>query len=180
MEGAHTDRLSPNLYLVGFMGTGKSTVGQKAAHLLNMPFLDSDQEIEKRCGLKISEVFARYGEEKFRELESEFVRDLQPRSRTVISCGGGLVTQPELLGILQTMGVVIVLYASLDTLEKRLSKDMSRPLMQVDNPRERIEALWEKRRPIYQKAGVGIMTDGYSTQEVAEHVARIYIDKLKS
>lgn len=169
-----------NLYLVGFMGTGKSTVGYRVAQMLGMPFLDSDHEIEKRAGMKVAEIFENLGEPRFREMESQFVDQWQPRSGNVISCGGGLVTNKSLLNKIQQMGVVVVLYASIDTLEKRLSRDQNRPLMQVENPKQRIEELLEERRPIYQNAGVGIMTDGHTSQEVADHVIRIYLDKINS
>jgi shikimate kinase len=169
---------APNLYLIGFMGTGKSVVGQKVAALLNLPFMDSDKMIEENEGMAIPEIFERLGELHFRALERKFILEDQPRYRTVISCGGGLVTNPELLDIIKKAGVVIVLYASVETLLKRTGSDSNRPLMKTDDPEKRIRDLLEQRESIYKEAGVGIMTDGHSIAKVAEHVIRIYLDKV--
>ena len=169
---------APNLYLIGFMGTGKSIVGQRVAELLKIPFLDSDQWIEDNTGLSIPEIFARHGEPHFRELEYRFVMEEQPRCRTVISCGGGLVTNVELREKLKQEGVVVVLYASVETLLQRISGDSNRPLMKTDDPEKRIRELLAEREPVYRDAGVGIMIDGHTVAQVAEHVIRIYLDKL--
>ena len=168
---------SPNLYLIGFMGTGKSVVGQKVAELLQLPFMDSDQQIEERAGLSIPEIFQQYGESHFRELERRFVMEEQPRYGAVISCGGGLVTSPELRKVIKEMGVVVVLYASVEIILQRIAGDANRPLMKTDNPEGRIRELLQQRESAYKEAGVGIMTDGHSIAQVAEHVVRIYLDK---
>jgi shikimate kinase len=170
---------APNLYLVGFMGTGKSAVGQRVSQVLGMPFIDSDKWIEEDQGMSVASIFERKGEPFFRALERRFVFEDQPGCHSVISCGGGLVTQPELLQRIRLCGVVVVLYAGIETLLKRLSGDTNRPLMQVEDPRARIEALLAQRESAYKEAGVGIMTDGYSVQEVADHVIRIYLDKCR-
>lgn len=170
---------APNLYLVGFMGTGKSAVGHRVAHQLQLPFCDSDHWIESHTGRSIPQIFAEQGESGFRELERQFIEEAQPEQRTVISVGGGLVTNANLLQRMQQMGVVVVLYASVETIYQRIALDPNRPLMQVDDPRKRIEALLAQREQVYKQAGVGIMTDGYGLQEVAEKVIRVYLSHVQ-
>src|SRR5258708_3580274 len=105
-----------NLYLVGFMGTGKTTVGRITAQRLGVALLDSDHEIERLRGKPVARIFAEEGEAVFRSLEREFIERGHPSSRTVVACGGGLVTQPGLLELLQKKGVVICLQASIETI----------------------------------------------------------------
>lgn len=171
---------APNLYLVGFMGTGKSAVGSRVAQQLGMPFCDSDHWIESHEGASIPEIFASRGESGFRELERQFIEEAQPLHRSVISCGGGLITNPALLARMQQMGVVVVLYASVETLYQRIAQDPNRPLMRVADPRQRIESLLSEREEIYKQAGIGIMTDGYGLHEVADKVTRVYLSHLKT
>ena len=167
-----------NLYMVGFMGTGKSAIGQRVAHSLKMPFIDSDHHIESKEGMSIPEIFEKLGEPHFRELERSFIEDEQPTGGTVISCGGGLVINPALLEKIKNTGIVVVLYASVDTLFRRIANDPNRPLMQTENPRARIVKLLTEREPIYKSAGIGIMTDGYTLQEVTEKVIRLYLEHM--
>lgn len=164
--------------MVGFMGTGKSAIGSRVAQQLNMPFIDSDQHIESKEGMSIPEIFEKLGEPHFRELERRFIEEEQPSGGAVISCGGGLVTNPSLLEKIKNCGVVVVLYAGIDTLFRRIANDPNRPLMKTENPRERIEKLLSEREPIYKSAGIGIMTDGYTLQEVAEKVIRLYLEHM--
>jgi shikimate kinase len=168
---------NPNLFLVGFMGTGKSVVGRKVARLLQYPFLDTDEAIEDKEGLTVPQIFSHFGEQHFRDLEWNFLNEQMPSDNHVVSCGGGLITQPRCLDYIKKNGVVVVLYASIDTIFDRISGDTNRPLMQVENPRAVIEKLLEERDSIYRDAGVGIMTEGHTISEVAEHIARIYTEK---
>ncbi len=169
---------APNLYMVGFMGTGKSVIGSKVAQYLKMPFLDSDHFIEESEAMSIPKIFENFGEAHFRELERKFIEQDQPKGGAVISCGGGLVTNPELLTQIKKVGIVVVLYASVDTIYSRIAHDSHRPLMKVADPRQKIEELLGQREPIYKEAGIGIMTDGYSIHEVVEKVTRVYLDHL--
>jgi shikimate kinase len=166
----------PNLYLTGFMGTGKSVIGARVAAQLNLPFLDSDHVIESSEGLSIPRIFEVHGESYFRELEKQFVEHEQPSHGSVISCGGGLITNPALLERIQSMGVVFVLWASIDTIFRRIASDPNRPLLQAPNPRERIEALLAQRESIYMRAGIGIMTEGMCIQDAVDRVVRIYLE----
>lgn len=163
-----------NLYLVGFMGTGKSTVGRAAAQKLGFVLLDSDHEIERQQGKTIPDIFAGEGEAAFRAMEREFIEHGHPAERTIISCGGGLVVQPGMLERLQAKGVVICLHASLETILARTARQRNRPLLNVDNPEERIRTLYAAREPIYRQSGTMILTDGRPLSEIVAHVVRAW------
>ena len=163
-----------NLYLVGFMGTGKSTVGRAAAHKLGFTLLDSDHEIERQSGKTIPEIFASDGEPAFRALEREFVERGHPAERTVVSCGGGLVVQSGMLALLKTKGVVVCLHASLETILARTARHQHRPLLVAENPEERIRALYAARESIYKQSGTVILTDARSLHDVVGHVLRAW------
>ncbi len=163
-----------NLYLVGFMGTGKSTVGRQVAHRLGFRLFDSDQEIEEQQGRTIAEIFAQEGEPAFRALERAFVETGHPAERAVVACGGGLVVQPGLADELRRRGVVICLHASLATVLDRTSRHRHRPLLNVEDPAERIRTLYAAREPVYRNAGTVILTDGRPLSEVVAHVLRVW------
>jgi shikimate kinase len=163
-----------NLYLVGFMGTGKTTVGRAVAQRLGFASLDSDHEIERQRGRTISELFATEGEAAFRQLEREFIERGHPAERAVIACGGGLVIQPGMLERLREKGVVICLHASLETILARAARQNNRPLLQVDDPAERVRVLFAERDPIYRRTGTLVLTDGRSLREVVAHVLRVW------
>jgi len=163
-----------NLYLVGFMGTGKTTVGRAVAHKLGFQLLDSDHEIEKARGKPIADIFAQEGEPAFRVMERAFVETGHPTRRCVVACGGGLVIQPGMLDLLMQRGVVICLHASLETILKRTQSSRARPLLNVEDPMERIRKLYTAREAIYRRSGTLILTDGRPLHDIAAHVIRIY------
>lgn len=163
-----------NLYLVGFMGTGKTTVGRTAAMRLGFAFLDSDHEIERKAGRTVAQLFAEPGEAAFRRLEREFVEGGHPLKKQVVSCGGGLVVPPGMLALLKSKGVVICLHASLDTILRRTQGSRHRPLLDVADPMERIRTLYAEREPVYRQSGSVILTDGRSQADVVQHVLRSY------
>lgn len=163
-----------NLYLVGFMGTGKTTVGRVAAQRLGFELLDSDHEIEKRQRRTIPEIFAGEGEAAFRAMEREFVEGGHPATGAVVACGGGLVVQPGMLGLLKQKGVVICLHASLESILRRTQGNRHRPLLNVEDPMGRIRNLYAAREPIYKQAGTVILTDGRTLTDIVGHVLRAY------
>jgi shikimate kinase len=163
-----------NLYLVGFMGTGKTTVGRAVAHKLGFALLDSDHEIERQQARSIPEIFAQEGEPAFRAMEREFVERGHPAERTVVSCGGGLVVQPGMLELLQTKGVVVCLHASVETILERTARNQGRPLLAVENPEERIRTLFTQREPVYKRAGTVILTDSRPLHDIVGHVLRAW------
>lgn len=163
-----------NLYLVGFMGTGKSTVGRAIAHKLGFTLIDSDAAIERQEGKTIAEIFAQQGEPAFRAMEREFIERGHPGERTVVSCGGGLVVQPGMLESLQQRGVVVCLHASLETILARTARHQHRPLLLADDPQERIRTLYAQRESIYKKSGTVILTDSRPLHDVVAHVMRAW------
>jgi shikimate kinase len=163
-----------NLYLVGFMGTGKTTIGRAVAHRLGFQLIDSDHEIERRSGKTVAQIFAEDGEPAFRQLEREFVESGHPATGQVIACGGGLVVQPGMLAALKAKGVVMCLHASLETVLRRTQGNRHRPLLNVDDPEERIRVLYAQREPIYKQAGTIILTDARPLNDIVNHVLRAY------
>jgi shikimate kinase len=163
-----------NLYLVGFMGTGKSTVGRAVAQRMGFTLLDSDHEIERQQGKTIPEIFAQQGEPAFREMERRFVLEGHPDRRTVVSCGGGLVVAPGMMELLQARGVVICLHASIETILTRTARQRNRPLLEVENPEERVRTLFAQREPIYRRAGALILTNSRPLQDIVSHVLRTW------
>jgi shikimate kinase len=163
-----------NLYLVGFMGTGKTTVGRAVAQKIGFQVLDSDHEIERLQKKTIPDIFAQDGEPAFRAMEREFIEHGHPAERTLIACGGGLVVQPGMLALLKSKGVVICLHASLETILERTGRHRNRPLLAVDDPETRIRTLYAAREPIYKRSGTVILTDSRPLQEIALHVVRAW------
>jgi len=163
-----------NLYLVGFMGTGKSTVGRAVAHKLGFHLVDSDHELERQQKKTITEIFAQEGEAAFRAMERAFIESGHTGERTVVSCGGGLVVQPGMLGMLQSRGVVVCLHASVETILARTSRQQNRPLLVAENPEERICTLFAQREPIYRQSGTVILTDSRPLLDIAGHVMRAW------
>jgi shikimate kinase len=171
---AHAANPTANLYLVGFMGTGKTTIGRMVALRLDFQLLDSDHEIERIEGRAIPDIFASAGEPAFREMEQRFVESGHPPTRCVVACGGGLVVQPGMLPRLQAKGVVICLHASLETILRRTASNKNRPLLQVEDPMARLRTLYAQREPIYKRAGTVILTDHRPASDIVAHVLRTY------
>ena len=163
-----------NLYLVGFMGTGKSTVGRALAQRLAFACVDSDHEIERVQKKTIPAIFAELGEPAFRGMERVFIEEGHPATRTVVACGGGLVVQPGMLARVQARGVVICLHASVETILARTSRQNNRPLLNVEDPEARIRKLFAERDPIYRSAGSVILTDGRPMNDIIAHVVRTW------
>jgi shikimate kinase len=163
-----------NLYLVGFMGTGKTTVGRAVGQRLGFHVLDSDHEIERQQGKSIPEIFAQDGEPAFRALERAFIERGHPAERTLVACGGGLVVQPGMLELLQEKGVIVCLHASLETILQRTARHRNRPLLDVEDPAERIRTLYAAREAIYKRSGTMILTDARPLQDIVAHVIRAW------
>lgn len=164
---------SPNLYLVGFMGTGKSVLGRRIAATLGMRFIDSDREIEKAESMKVKEIFEKFGEAKFREMEKIFIENGHPPTGCVVSCGGGLVCREGMPELLKSKGVCVSLFSTPEEILERVSKNKNRPILNVENPLERIRELLKIRSPFYMKSGVSIATDK-NLGVTEERVLRIY------
>jgi shikimate kinase len=156
------------------MGVGKSAIGRKVARALRYKFIDSDHEIESKEGAKIAQIFATQGEAAFRKMEREFVESGHPDESCVVSCGGGLVVQEGMSDLLKSKGVVVCLFASPECIVERTSRNSNRPLLNVENPEQRVRELLAEREPAYMNSGACITTEGRSMLEVVRHVVRTY------
>jgi len=164
-----------NIILIGYMGSGKSTVGRKAAKAVEYNFLDTDALIEKEEGMTISKLFEEKGEPYFREKETETIRKLiaEPKGN-IIATGGGLPMKEGNAELLKELGTVIYLKAETDTLMKRLSGDNARPLLKNGDLREKIETMLAIRGPVYEAtADLVLQTDNMSFYEIICQIEKI-------
>ena len=159
-----------NIILVGFMGTGKSVVGKKLAAKLNKDFVESDDMIEAREKMPIRDIFEKKGEPYFRRVEKEVIKEASSRKNVVISAGGGAIVDEENFNNLKNSGTLICLKASPDTILKRTKDLKTRPLLNVPDPKKKIEELLKKREPYYNKADLVIETDNLSIERVVERI----------
>lgn len=158
------------------MGSGKSTIGKHLAALLNWEFIDSDKELEARCGADIPWIFDIEGEAGFRQRESHVIEDLVVKPRTVVATGGGSVLSPGNRKAIRNAGRVIYLTAPEQVLFQRVEKDQNRPLLQVDNPRAIYQKILQEREPLYREvADDVVMTDNVQAPTT---VARNIFQKL--
>jgi shikimate kinase len=163
-----------NLYLVGFMGTGKSTVGRILARQLGLAFLDSDHEIERRTGVDIPMIFDKEGEAGFRARERDVIAELTQRPRIVLSTGGGAILAPESRALLRERGFVVYLQTSVQQQALRVREGQHRPMLHgADDVSERLAALMAVRAPLYeQTAHIVVSTDRRHVRSVAEQIMR--------
>ena len=159
-----------NVALIGFMGTGKTSVGRVVAEMLHFDFLDTDDLIQTRTGRTIADIFAKDGEPVFRALEQQVVGELNGRNKTVISTGGGLPTNLENLHALKAHALVVCLWASKEKIWERVRSQSHRPLLHDPDPQKKIRDLLEIRAPFYMQADVLINTDQRSAREVAQQI----------
>ena len=159
-----------NVALAGFMGVGKSSVGRLAAAELQFEFVDTDEVIESRTGVKVSEIFAMHGEAVFRKFERELVEEMTTWSGRVISTGGGLVVDLDNLTRLKSHSLVVCLWATPDTIYQRTKHQTHRPLLQAVDPLAKIRELLGTREAAYKQADVLVNTEQRSIKEIAAHV----------
>jgi len=160
-----------NVALIGFMGCGKSTVGQALARRLDFGFVDTDRLIEAQAGRSIPEIFAQEGEAAFRARERAVVESLATRERLVIATGGGVGAQPDLLESLKGHALVVWLWASPETLWERCRQQTHRPLLQVPDPLARIRELLAAREPVYRRADLLINIEGRAQWQLVGQIA---------
>jgi shikimate kinase len=169
-----TKRHIQNIALIGFMGTGKSSVGQLVAQQLHFTFLDTDHVIEARTNKSISDIFAHDGEPTFRDLEKKIVAELALRKKTVISTGGGLPVNPDNLASLKSHSLVVCLWASAEKIWDRVHNQSHRPLLNEPDPLAKIKKLLEQREPFYRQADVLLNTEMRALKDVAQQVIHQY------
>ncbi len=169
-----TDARKSNLVLLGFMGTGKSTVGRSAATQLGLDFIDMDDEIERRQGCAISEIFAREGEAAFRRYEHALALELGARQGLVIATGGGLVLDPSNTDALGRHGVLVRLCATVATILERVAQESHRPLLERPDRVQALETLLRRREPLYAALPHQVVTDRRSPEDITAEVVRRY------
>lgn len=163
--------LDYNIVLIGFMGTGKSTVAEYLRTRFSMNIVEMDQEIEKQQGMSISDIFSIYGEEYFRRLETELLIKMQSVCNAVISCGGGVPMREENVAEMKKNGRVVLLTAEPQTVFARVKDNTDRPLLKGHNNVEYIQELMEKRREKYEAAAdIVIPTDHRTTAQICEEM----------
>lgn len=162
-----------NIILTGFMGCGKSSVGFKLSYYLRRTLLDTDKWIEKKQGMSISEIFDRCGESAFRQMETDCLKELlQTEDHQIIATGGGLPIREENHKLLKQLGCVYYLKVTPEVVYERLKGDTTRPLLQGDNPMEKIESLLKVREPVYEQcADYVIEVSGKTFEEILEEIA---------
>jgi len=163
-----------NLALIGFMGTGKSSVGRLVADVLHFTFLDTDNVIEARAGKTISEIFEQQGEAAFREWERRITEELTRRKKTVIATGGGLPASDANLASLKTHSLVVCLWAGPERIWERVRGLTLRPLLNGPDPLAKIRDLLAVREPYYRQADVLVNTELRSVRQVAQQVIHQY------
>ena len=170
---SHPDRI----FLIGPMGAGKTTVGRILAKNLGMSFLDTDEEIEHRSGASVSWIFDIEGEAGFRDREEQLVKEITKRKDIVISTGGGVVLRQKNRQVLSESGFVVYLRASVEDLLARMNGDKKRPLLQVDDPQEKIRQIVTERDSLYtETADFIIEAHGLSFKSVAKRRTRKVTD----
>lgn len=168
-----------SLYLVGMMGSGKTSTGRPLAERLGYGFVDADAVIEQAAGCSIPELFERDGEAGFRSLESQVLSAISQRHSLVVATGGGVVTQPENWGMLHS-GIVIWLDVVPDQLLQRLNADSTvRPLLQTADPEAALNALLNERRPLYAEADLTVVINDETPEAVADGILQLVPSLLK-
>ena len=177
MQGKAFETL-PNIYLVGPMGAGKTTVGRHLAELLGREFIDSDHEIERKTGATIPWIFEKEGESGFRARETNVLNDLTARSALVLATGGGAVTQSENRKLLKQRGNVVYLYTPVELQLQRTHRDKNRPLLQVENPEKKLRDLLTVRDPLYREVAHFIVeTNQGAARDLAQKILQLILSK---
>lgn len=163
-----------NIVLVGFMGTGKTTVGKQLAAKLGMDFTDMDRLIEERQGKTVARIFAEDGEGRFRQLERELVRELSAKEGQVIAAGGGIVLNPDNVADFSRAGLVVCLIATAEAILERVGRESHRPLLEGDDKAKRIRQIIEARRRLYAAIPNQVDTTPLTPEQVTGRILDMY------
>lgn len=160
-----------NIYFIGFMGTGKSTISKQMAEITGYEEIDTDYEIVKKENMRIPEIFETYGEEYFRKKETEFLKGMREREHCIVSCGGGMALREENVKLMRETGVIVLLTATPETILERVKNGKDRPILNGHMNVSYIKGLMEKREPYYKQAGeIVISTDGRNSMDMAKEL----------
>jgi len=163
-----------NTYLIGMMGSGKSQTGKALAELLGCEFCDTDELIEKKHSLSVSEIFASKGETWFREAENEVLLELSQKMNQVVATGGGIILRSQNVEAMRDTGNVIYLEAAVDVLWEYVRGSTNRPLLGGENPEEQFRNIYESRRPLYEKScKMKVVFNKENPSEVAKRISEI-------
>ena len=166
-----------NVVLIGFMGTGKSSIGKLLSAKLGYKFIDSDQQIEYDLKMSISDIFAKHGETYFRQAEHRIIKKISQYNKAVISTGGGVVLNKDNMVELRKKGMVISLSASIDTILERTNRRNNRPLLEQEDRKAAITELLAKRTEFYADADLVVDTGKYNPQEVVHIILNFLKEK---
>lgn len=160
-----------NIYLIGFMGAGKSTVAKELVKAAGAERVEMDQLIEEQQKMAITEIFEKYGENHFRDLETELLRSFAGKENLVVSCGGGSVLRDENTALMKENGCIVLLTAAPETIYERVKNSTNRPILNGNMNVEYISGLMEKRRERYETvADIRVATDGKDVREICEEI----------
>jgi shikimate kinase len=162
-----------NIVLIGFMGTGKSTVGRQLADDTGRSFQDIDLLIEERAGMTISDIFEQMGEKYFRELESRVLAEAVKGTDKILAAGGGVVLNPANVSVISQNAIIIALTAKINTLWERLKDSTDRPLLRGEDPRARLQQLYEQRAGLYRDADFIVHVDDKTPAAVAKEILQL-------
>ncbi|MCQ9206984.1 MAG: shikimate kinase [Omnitrophica bacterium] len=165
-----------NIVLVGFMGTGKTTIAKALARKLDMEYVSTDRLIEEKERATISEIFSKKGEKYFRKTEKDIIKDASCMENIVLDAGGGVVIDPENIECLKKKGIVISLWAEPEVILERTKKYTNRPLLNVEDPLARIKELLAERKPFYDRADYHVNTSRASKEELTRAIERMTRD----
>ena len=155
-----------NVFLIGLMGSGKTTIGQLLAKRLQLPFVDSDHELEQRTGVSVATIFEIEGEPAFRQREAAIIDELTSRQPIVLGTGGGAILDPQTRSLLRERGMVVYLHSTSETSYERIRRNRDRPLLMVSDPLARLKQLYELRHPLYL-ATAHVVVESYRDRPTA-------------
>lgn len=178
--------MKKNIYLVGFMGTGKSTIGKQLARVTGRKFIDTDKELERRFEMSVNAIFEKKGEIFFREEEKKLAFELALQANMVVSAGGGTIMDPDTFETFKATGIMICLYADREELVMRLKRTNKRPTLKGADIEEKIHRLIEERDKIFTKIPIKVDTTNMTPREVVQKLMQLFkirqnvLDKLQN
>lgn len=168
--------INQNIFLIGFMGVGKSTVAGYLHRHYDMPLIEMDETLVERAGMSIPEIFATKGEPYFRQMETDFLKEMEATTNVIVSCGGGVAMRQENVDIMKKSGRIVLLTAAPESILKRVKNDENRPLLKGRKTVEGIRELMDVRRPFYEAAAdLTVRTDNQSLRAICQEI----LDKIQ-